>query len=650
MVPLSLFSQEPLDVDLLTDGKVVHIILQNTPAGTAGFNAYRRGPGDRNYLPLTSSTVKPLQDPYQAYDLFRRDAAWLERKFDTTDPVRLWRKIGINRSYAQAYSLISPGLRMALGRTLIDRSVSPGATYRYRIVLVDRLGEEIDRVDRRIKVNPPGPVEAPGQVEAAPDKDQFTISWEYDEYKGRKGDHTVGFHIYRRKEGGDPQRINTEPVLRIEDFLNYFDSGARQGVSYRFGVQAVDIIGRVSEIVYSDSVRMVDTSPPLVPMGLTAVDQEEGVLLLWNLSPERDVRSYNVYRSASVEGQYTRINSDPVPFDDPRLVDENIVRGEPWFYQVTAVDAAGNESPPSGAVTIIPRDTEAPSAVQGLAWSVNADDRIVLLRWNANSESDIKGYFVYRAEGGKSMTRITPSPVETGNNPRFEDSGFRKQGLLPGREYRYAVSAVDNSYNEGERSEIVLLVPDLEPPAPVFSFSARTNREGNVELLWQPGLSRDLDLHRIYRKADIGTLKVIAELPADETRYLDTETERGKKYSYHLVEVDTSGNASEPSRVREVVPVDSVKPGPPRELLVVKEGSRVRISWKPPEDLDIAGYQLYRAAYPGSELEQLTGTSISSTEYRVRYTSGSAVYTVRAVDTSGNKGPGETVRLEEADR
>ncbi|MGC9313467.1 MAG: hypothetical protein ACP5IA_12320 [Sediminispirochaetaceae bacterium] len=646
-VPGILSAQEKPVIDVLTDGGEVHIILRSTPPQTSGFNAYRRGPDDRNYLPLTSSTVRPVADPYQAYDLFRRDAAWLARKFDTTDPVRLWRKIGINRNYAQAYSLISPGLRMALGRTLIDRSVEPGEMYRYRIVLLDRRGDEIDTINSRIRVEQPDPVEPPDSVTAVSDRDQFDIRWEYDEYRGRSGDNTVGFHIYRREAGGQPRRINEAPVLRVEDYLNYFDSGARERVTYQYGVQAVDIIGRVSNIVYSEPVRITDTTPPLVPMGLTAVDRDDGVLLIWNISPEGDVRSYNVYRSTSVEGEYSRINSDPVPFDDPRFTDTDLIRGKAWFYQVTAMDATGNESPPCGAVTIIPQDTEAPGAVEGLSHTVDPDDMLVRLQWDPNPEPDIKGYFVYRAEGEKSMMRITSMPIEAADAPRFEDSGFREKGLLPGREYRYAVSAVDTSNNESERTEVRLEMPDNEAPREVFSFSARSTRDGEVELRWQPSLSRDLELHRIYRQMEKGAAQIIAELPADQTDYLDDGVERGRSYSYYVVEVDAAENASGPSRTREVIPIDSTDPGPPRNLQAVKEGSRIRVTWESPDETDLVGYRVYRADYPGAKLRQISEEPVTETEYSLRFTSEAAEYTVRALDSSGNEGPGESVQLKE---
>lgn len=653
LLPLPAFAQEGPLLYLVSDGRSVHIILHNTPAETAGFKAYRRGPDDSAFLPMTTSTVTALSDPYQANELFQSDAEWLARRFETSDPVRLWRKIQVNRGYARAYSLVSPGLRMALGRTLVDRSVSPGQTYRYRIVLVDRRGAEIETVNRRITVKAADEVEVPSAVSAEQEGKDFLLEWDYRPYRGRAGDLTVGFHVYRRpvSRAGDGQavRINDAPVLRIEEYLSYYDSAVQEGVIYRYGIQAVDMIGRVSEIVYSPAVEIKDTTPPLVPMGLTALDLDEGVRLLWNLSPEEDVRSYHVYRSDTFEGEFTRINAKPVPFDNPDFTDTRVVRGQAWFYKVSAVDAAGNESAPCGAVTIIPADSEPPAAVSGLSGEVDPEKRSVSLRWNPSEEADLKGYFVYRVQGNENMLRITPTPIAPVNRPEFSDRSAHKDGLLPGAEYHYLVSAVDNSGNESERSKISLSIPDLDPPRKVFSFSARSTRDGHVELRWQPSLSRDLQTHRLFRIDAGDKPRIIAELEASQTSYLDTQAQRGRAYTYYVVEVDAAGNSSEESRHRRVVPVDATAPGAPQELTARREKNSVLLNWQPPEDEDVVGYRIYRAAYPKAKIQRIGPELVESSEYITRFTSSSAVYTVRAVDSSGNEGEGISGQLGRAE-
>ena len=644
---LPLFAQEGPLLYVLTDGRAVHIILHNQPPGTAGFEAYRRGPDDDSFLPMTTSPVTAIEDPYKAYQLFQSDADWLGRRFDTSNPVRLWNKITVNRSYAQAYSLISPGLRMALGRTLIDQSVTPGLTYRYRIKIIDSRGNEIETVNRKITVDAPPPVDPPQSVEVQQEKQDFFIEWDYRDYRGRRSDLTVGFHVYRRSTEST-ERINSAPVLRVENYLSYYDREAVEGVEYRYGIQAIDMIGGVSEVLYSEPVVLEDSTPPLVPMGLTTVDEADGVHLIWNISPEADVRGYYVYRSDSLEGEYTRINRQPVPLDQPQFLDEQPVRGKAWFYKVAAIDNAGNESPPCGAVTIIPNDSTPPAAVKGLKGEVDPEERSVRLSWNPSAEADLKGYFVYRVHAGQNMLRITSQPLEPTKSPVFSDRSSHKDGLLPGAEYRYLVSAVDLSGNESERSSIRLEIPDLVPPRKVFSFSARSTRRGSVQLRWQPSLSRDLQTHRIYRRgeADNQEPQLRVELSAAETAYEDTQVQRGSAYTYYIVEVDENGNTSEESAHRRVVPVDNTDPGPPQELAAQRSGRRIRLTWTPPDDNDVIGYHIYRAAYPDAKVHRISTELVTGSEITLDFSTASAVYTVRAFDSSGNEGRGTSVRLQ----
>ena len=88
-------------------------------------------------------------------------------------------------------------------------------------------------------------------------------------------------------------------------------------------------------------------------------------------------------------------------------------------------------------------DSQGPDTPAGL--TVSPSGAGADLSWTANTDSDLAGYVVYRAEGtSTSYTRLTASPV-TGTT-------FRDAALTPGSSYRYRIAAVDTSGNPSGRS------------------------------------------------------------------------------------------------------------------------------------------------------------------------------------------------------
>jgi len=104
-------------------------------------------------------------------------------------------------------------------------------------------------------------------------------------------------------------------------------------------------------------------------------------------------------------------------------------------------------STPSIVLLTIDIDPEVP---QGLV--TTAFDTRVLVKWNRNSESDIKEYNVFR-DGNLVPLRVVSDPG-TGATVEFLDFA-----LTNGREYQYQVEAVDQRGNRSGLSDPVSSVP-----------------------------------------------------------------------------------------------------------------------------------------------------------------------------------------------
>ncbi|HVW86666.1 MAG TPA: hypothetical protein VHB50_18400, partial [Bryobacteraceae bacterium] len=122
------------------------------------------------------------------------------------------------------------------------------------------------------------------------------------------------------------------------------DGGIEYGKTYQYMTQSIEKAGdRYAESDLSDPVTFqpTDRFAPAAPAGVTVVPGTQSIELVWDRSPEKDLAFYRVYR----DGQ--RI-ADHVTA--PALSDKDVKSGATHRYQVSAVDAAGNESPMSAPV------------------------------------------------------------------------------------------------------------------------------------------------------------------------------------------------------------------------------------------------------------------------------------------------------------
>ena len=92
-----------------------------------------------------------------------------------------------------------------------------------------------------------------------------------------------------------------------------------------------------------------DTTAPGEVTGVTAAGAATGINLGWTASTASDLAGYNVYRSATATGTFTKVNT--ALLTGTTYADTAAPAGAASFYQVTAVDRSGNESVRSATVT-----------------------------------------------------------------------------------------------------------------------------------------------------------------------------------------------------------------------------------------------------------------------------------------------------------
>ena len=196
-------------------------------------------------------------------------------------------------------------------------------------------------------------------------------------------------------------------------------------------VRVANAKGRISAWSNLGTVRV---EPPLAtPADFTATNDPQGVLLKWSAANEP---SFRIFRSSEKEPQPSQIGTS----EKQEYLDTTVAYGVKYEYFVQGVNGEG-ESQAAGPALTTPEDTFAPAVPSGVA--ATAGLSAIELAWERNSESDFRGYRVYRAVGDGPFERIADL---------LEAPNYSDRKVEPGKRYRYAVSSVDRIGNESEKS------------------------------------------------------------------------------------------------------------------------------------------------------------------------------------------------------
>ncbi len=286
---------------------------------------------------------------------------------------------------------------------------------------------------------------APGELTATPVDDTIRLDW-----VGSPATDTAGYRVYRGTAPGvqtTGAAYSGADLLRVPGFV---DAAPARGTTHYYAVVAVDGAGNVSPASNEAPgllAELPDTEAPAAATDLAATVGDGGVTLTWTASASADASGYRVYRAtepgALAEGE---IVSGAAPLTEPTFLDATAAAGSTYYYVVTVVDLAGNESVASTEAMAEVRELDVTAPAAPARLSAQLDRASVDLRWAAGTEDDIAGYRVYRAAGTEQLALFSGDALVT--EPTFDDA----TGVL-GTEYRYAVTAVDAAGNESLVSE-----------------------------------------------------------------------------------------------------------------------------------------------------------------------------------------------------
>ncbi len=313
------------------------------------------------------------------------------------------------------------------------------------------------------------------------------------------------------------------------------------------------------------------SEPPPPPTGLeaTAVDTQS-VTLSW--SGTAAISSYRVFVGGSLLG------STPTP----SYLADGLAADTAYEFHVVAVDALGQESEASAAITVrtAAESLEAPTNLRVTDTTTSS----VALAWSASAGA--QQYRIYRDGSQVGSTAST---------------SYAANGLSPDTAYSFHVTAVSDSGQEsGPSNSVSARTSAAALPAPT-NLRVTETTTSSVALAWNA--SAGAQQYRIYRDgSQVGSTA--------STSYAANGLSPDTAYGFHVTAVASDGRESAPSNAVSAR-TQAGTPAAPRNLIVSSTASTsISLAWSAPSGGAAASsYRVYR---DGSAVGSTAATSFTA--------------------------------------
>jgi len=291
--------------------------------------------------------------------------------------------------------------------------------------------------------------------------------------------------------GGD-HATTTDELGRY--WLNDIDPGQRKIVATYNGRSVVKIVEvpRGGTIEHVDlTFDAIDGLPPIITDVSVINLTENTASITWLTSEPAD--SIVDYSTGPIGlGSYTFIATDSALVSSHSIDLLALLPNTTYHFRVRSRDFAGNEGV-SSEYQFTTLSGEAPAPVQGFAISPPTEMERIVLVWTSNTEADLAGYNLYRAESRNGpFQKVNANPISS----MATSTAYQDDGLKIAMKYYYYVRAVDLAMNESVQSPTLSVVtPGSLPESRTWKFEESPyvvmgdiRVRGGVVLTIEPGV------------------------------------------------------------------------------------------------------------------------------------------------------------------
>lgn len=405
-----------------------------------------------------------------------------------------------------------------------------------------------------------------------------TLSWSTLLHKGMYS----AYHIERSEDGKNFKRLTDLPYVHMSEALEsetaYFvDSLDANQITYHYRINGITPFGETGPYSNTVSGAGKDNLFGFLVIREVKPQDNKNVKLVWEfpVQLEDQIGGFLIGRSSTPNGPFSDISKKILPRDIREFVD--ITTFNNTYYILKAVDENGLEVSRSFPYLVQFEDNTPPAVPQAIRGVVEKTG-VAKIEWQANTDSDLLGYRVFRSNSlNEEFIEVTKEIL---TSPAFIDTVNIK---VLNKQVYYNVVAVDKNYNTSDYSApLVLDKPDIIPPAlPVF-IKTEISKD-TLYLEWVNSVSDDVAKYELTRMEKNGSIKkmIMTWGPGRlKTNFKETALSSGNNYQYKITAFDSAGNSSEAlskiiffeNGIRQAV--SNIKVGADREK------KQIDIQWK----------------------------------------------------------------------